>query len=125
MPSESHRECFWGKCPDPLHPENDRKIKENNIRICSPTTSRGLYRHGRNVALDIARFVTHVHGQLLAVLIDGKVQHRMVLLARCFGDHAIRRNISIPGGSLFHRISLVPKLGLQEASTGFFTGFRE
>ena len=30
---------------------------------------------------------------------------------RRFGDHTIRRAISIPGGPLFHRISLLPRGG--------------
>jgi len=50
-----HRECYGGMFPDPLHPENDRRLK-GKVYSYLLSTAAGTFRNDRNVAVDIAEW---------------------------------------------------------------------
>lgn len=55
MSQEEHRECYGQMFPDPLHPENDRRVK-GKVFSYLLTTAGGLYRNDRSVSVDIAQW---------------------------------------------------------------------
>jgi hypothetical protein len=55
MNNNDHRECYGGMFPDPLHPQNDRRLK-GNVFSYLLTTAGGFVRNDRTVAVDVAQW---------------------------------------------------------------------
>jgi len=52
MAPDDHKSCYGGMFPDPLHPDNDRRIK-GKVYSYILSTAGGLIRNDRQVSADI------------------------------------------------------------------------
>lgn len=55
MNGQTHKSCYGGMFPDPLHPQSDRRLS-GKVFSYLLTTAGGMLRNDRNVAVDIGQW---------------------------------------------------------------------
>lgn len=55
MSATGHRDCYGGMFPDPLHPENDRRLR-GKVFSYLLSTAGGTFRNDRNVSADVSQW---------------------------------------------------------------------